>query len=59
MPPGGYRQNGSQGGQDRRGGPNAPGVRRPRAPGGGRVHHAHAGRSQHKRAGNNDCRKGC
>jgi len=58
IPPSRYRQNGSRGGQDRRGGPKAPSVRRLWAPGGGRVRHAYTGRRQHQRAGHNDCREG-
>jgi len=59
IPSGWYRQNGARVGQDRGGGPAAPGVRRPRAPGGGRVRHANAGQRQHQRAGHNDRREGC
>jgi len=51
---GGYRQDGSQGGQDRRGGPTAPGVRRLWTPGGGRICYAHAGLHQLQRARHND-----
>jgi len=41
-------------GQDGRGRPAAPGVRRQRAAGGGRVRDAHAGQRQHQRPGHND-----
>lgn len=58
IPPSGYSQDGSRGGQDRRGGPKAPGVRRLRTPCGGRVRHAYTGRRQHQRAGHNDRREG-
>jgi len=58
IPSGGYRQDGARVGQDRGGGPAAPGVRNPRAACGGRVRHAHAGQCQHQRAGYNDRREG-
>lgn len=47
LPSGGHRQNGTEMGPHRRGGPTAPSVRRRGPARGRRVYHAHVGQRQH------------